>query len=64
MQDDTASLCFRGHQIFVHNASGWFGEAPLEASGDFGLNPVDGEFHLMCQVIPNCYSYSYCHSLA
>ncbi|XP_077225871.1 protein TIC236, chloroplastic-like [Tasmannia lanceolata] len=46
----TASLCFRGQRIFLHNASGWFGDAPLEASGDFGLNPEDGEFHLMCQV--------------
>ncbi|URE40528.1 hypothetical protein MUK42_06558 [Musa troglodytarum] len=46
----TASLCFRGQRIFLHNASGWFGDAPLEASGDFGINPDDGEFHLMCQV--------------
>ncbi|CAD5167233.1 unnamed protein product [Musa acuminata subsp. malaccensis] len=46
----TASLCFRGQRIFLHNASGWFGDAPLEASGDFGVNPDDGEFHLMCQV--------------
>lgn len=48
--DWTANLCFRGQRIFVHNASGWFGDAPLEASGDFGINPEDGEFHLMCQV--------------
>ncbi|PIA65229.1 hypothetical protein AQUCO_00100602v1 [Aquilegia coerulea] len=45
-----ASLCFRGQRIFLHNASGWFGDVPLEASGDFGINPEDGEFHLMCQV--------------
>ncbi|XP_078432268.1 embryo defective 2410 [Wolffia australiana] len=45
-----ASLCFRGQRIFLHNASGMFGHAPLEASGDFGINPDDGEFHLMCQV--------------
>ncbi|KAJ4952863.1 hypothetical protein NE237_029695 [Protea cynaroides] len=45
-----ASLCFRGQRIFLHNTSGWFGDAPLEASGDFGINPEDGEFHLMCQV--------------
>lgn len=51
MQELTASLCFRGQRIFLHNASGWFGDAPLEASGDFGVNPDDGEFHLMCQVI-------------
>ena len=50
MQDLTASLCFRGQRIFLHNASGWFGDAPLEASGDFGINPENGEFHLMCQV--------------
>lgn len=46
----TASLCFRGQRVFLHNTSGWFGDAPLEASGDFGINPDDGEFHLMCQV--------------
>ncbi|WOL15334.1 hypothetical protein Cni_G24115 [Canna indica] len=46
----TATLCFRGQRIFLHNASGWFGDAPFEASGDFGINPEDGEFHLMCQV--------------
>ncbi|XP_043700510.1 protein TIC236, chloroplastic isoform X2 [Telopea speciosissima] len=45
-----ASLCFRGQRIFLHSTSGWFGDAPLEASGDFGINPEDGEFHLMCQV--------------
>lgn len=45
-----ASLCFRGQRIFVQNASGWFGSAPLEASGDFGIHPEEGEFHLMCQV--------------
>lgn len=45
-----AGLCFRGQRIFLHNASGWFGDAPLEASGDFGINPENGEFHLMCQV--------------
>ncbi|KAK3160530.1 hypothetical protein QOZ80_1BG0060740 [Eleusine coracana subsp. coracana] len=45
-----ATLSFRGQRVFLHNASGWFGDAPVEASGDFGLNPEDGEFHLMCQV--------------
>ncbi|KAM1200742.1 hypothetical protein ACFX2I_016981 [Malus domestica] len=48
--DISASLCFRGQQIFLHNASGWFGDIPLEASGDFGIHPEEGEFHLMCQV--------------
>lgn len=51
MQDISASLCFRGQRIFVHNGSGWFGSVPLEASGDFGIHPEEGEFHLMCQVI-------------
>uniref|UniRef100_A0A368UJ49 Translocation and assembly module TamB C-terminal domain-containing protein n=1 Tax=Glycine max TaxID=3847 RepID=A0A368UJ49_SOYBN len=46
----SASLCFRGQRIFLHNASGWFGSVPLEASGDFGIHPEEGEFHLMCQV--------------
>ncbi|KAK7283049.1 hypothetical protein RIF29_12289 [Crotalaria pallida] len=46
----SASLCFRGQRIFLHNANGWFGSVPVEASGDFGINPEEGEFHLMCQV--------------
>ena len=50
LQDLSASLCFRGQRIFLHNASGWFGNVPLEASGDFGINSEEGEFHLMCQV--------------
>ncbi|XP_027180543.1 uncharacterized protein LOC113779220 [Coffea eugenioides] len=48
--DLSASLCFRAQRIFLHNASGWFGKVPLEASGDFGIDPERGEFHLMCQV--------------
>ncbi|KAK9208010.1 hypothetical protein WN944_000361 [Citrus x changshan-huyou] len=48
--DISTSLCFRGQRIFLHNASGWFGSVPLEASGDFGIHPEEGEFHLMCQV--------------
>ncbi|KNA09855.1 hypothetical protein SOVF_149730 isoform B [Spinacia oleracea] len=48
--DMSASLCFRGQRVFLHNANGWFGSVPLEASGDFGINPEEGEFHLMCQV--------------
>ncbi|XP_048494076.1 protein TIC236, chloroplastic isoform X2 [Beta vulgaris subsp. vulgaris] len=48
--DMSASLCFRGQRIFLHNANGWFGSVPLEASGDFGIHPDEGEFHLMCQV--------------
>ncbi|KAF7817205.1 uncharacterized protein G2W53_031174 [Senna tora] len=46
----STSLCFRGQRIFLHNANGWFGSVPLEASGDFGIHPEEGEFHLMCQV--------------
>ncbi|GKV06507.1 hypothetical protein SLEP1_g18400 [Rubroshorea leprosula] len=46
----SVSLCFRGQRIFLHNASGWYGSVPLEASGDFGIHPEEGEFHLMCQV--------------
>jgi len=49
-QDMSASLCFRGQRIFLHSANGWFGSVPLEASGDFGIHPEEGEFHLMCQV--------------
>ncbi|XP_060208186.1 protein TIC236, chloroplastic isoform X2 [Lycium barbarum] len=49
-EDMSASLCFRAQRIFLHNTSGWFGDVPLEASGDFGINPEEGEFHLMCQV--------------
>lgn len=51
LQDTTASLCFRAQRIFLQNASGWFGSVPLEASGDFGIEPEEGEFHLMFQVI-------------
>nr|KAJ0185986.1 hypothetical protein LSAT_V11C900501450 [Lactuca sativa] len=29
---------------------GWFGKVPLEASGDFRIEPEEGEYHLMCQV--------------
>ncbi|XP_012571674.1 protein TIC236, chloroplastic-like isoform X2 [Cicer arietinum] len=46
----SASLCFRVQRIFLHNACGWFGSIPLEASGDYGINPEEGEFHLMFQV--------------
>ncbi|KAL5559228.1 hypothetical protein UlMin_035439 [Ulmus minor] len=46
----SASLCFRGQRIFLHNANGFFGAVPLEASGDFGIHPEEGEFHVMCQV--------------
>ncbi|CAH8263567.1 unnamed protein product [Arabidopsis lyrata] len=48
--DVSTSLSFRGQRIFLHNANGWFGKVPLEASGDFGIHPDEGEFHLMCQV--------------
>ncbi|KAM6592238.1 hypothetical protein CsatA_014843 [Cannabis sativa] len=48
--DVSASLCFRGQRIFLHNAHGSFGAVPLEASGDFGIHPDEGEFHVMCQV--------------
>ncbi|KAL1097092.1 hypothetical protein V6Z11_D05G011700 [Gossypium hirsutum] len=48
--DISASLCFRGQRIFLHNTSGCFGSVPLEASGDFGIHPEEGEFHLMCQL--------------
>lgn len=51
LKNISASLCFRGQRIFLHNASGWFGSVPLEASGDFGIHPEEGEFHLMCQVL-------------
>ncbi|KAG6518572.1 hypothetical protein ZIOFF_022052 [Zingiber officinale] len=44
---------FHGY-IFLPNASDWFGDAPLEASSDFGINPENGEFHLMCQIGKNC----------
>ncbi|CAJ1973770.1 unnamed protein product [Sphenostylis stenocarpa] len=46
----SGSLCFRGQSIFLHNASGWFGSIPLDASGEFGIHPEEGEYHLMCQV--------------
>ncbi|KAK6119462.1 hypothetical protein DH2020_046790 [Rehmannia glutinosa] len=48
--DMSASLFFRAQRIFLHNARGWFGDVPLEASGDFGIDPEEGEYHLMCQV--------------
>ncbi|CAA0810610.1 embryo defective 2410 [Striga hermonthica] len=48
--DTSASLFFRAQRIFLHNARGWFGDVPLEASGDFGIDPEEGEYHLMCQV--------------
>lgn len=60
-----AKLSFRGQRVFLHNASGWFGDAPVEASGDFGLNPEDGEFHLMCQVLKMfCCVYRLCHTIS
>ena len=57
IQDISAGLCFRGQQIFLHNAHGCFGDVPLEASGDFGIHPDEGEFHVMCQVC-FCYAFS------
>ncbi|PIN14213.1 hypothetical protein CDL12_13167 [Handroanthus impetiginosus] len=48
--DMSASLFLRAQRIFLHNARGWFGDIPLEASGDFGIDPEEGEYHLMCQV--------------
>ncbi|KZV19901.1 hypothetical protein F511_32243 [Dorcoceras hygrometricum] len=48
--DISASLFFRAQRIYLHNARGWFGNIPLEASGDFGVDPEEGEYHLMCQV--------------
>lgn len=48
--DVYASLFFRAQRIFLHNARGWFGDVPLEASGDFGIDPEQGEYHVMCQV--------------
>ncbi|XP_042046608.1 protein TIC236, chloroplastic-like isoform X1 [Salvia splendens] len=48
--DVYASLFFRDQRIFLHNARGWFGDIPLEASGDFGIDPEQGEYHVMCQV--------------
>lgn len=57
-----AKLSFRGQRVFLHNASGWFGDAPVEASGDFGLNPEDGEFHLMCQVLNFLTANLGCHT--
>ncbi|KAG6400919.1 hypothetical protein SASPL_137764 [Salvia splendens] len=48
--DVYASLFFRAQRIFLHNARGWFGDIPLEASGDFGIDPEQGEYHVMCQV--------------
>lgn len=59
LQDTTASLCFRAQRIFLQNASGWFGSVPLEASGDFGIEPEEGEFHLMFQVIFTKFHMSY-----
>lgn len=50
LQDVYASLFFRAQRIFLHNARGWFGDIPLEASGDFGIDPEQGEYHVMCQV--------------
>ncbi|KAM7259217.1 hypothetical protein ACFE04_014958 [Oxalis oulophora] len=46
----SSSLRLQGQRVFVHNASGSFGDIPVEASGDFGINPEEGEFHLVCQV--------------
>ncbi|CAI8599704.1 unnamed protein product [Vicia faba] len=46
----SASLCFRVQRIFLHNACGWFGSIPLEASGDFGIHPEEGELHIKCEV--------------
>ncbi|GAB2284872.1 hypothetical protein Dimus_019324 [Dionaea muscipula] len=48
--DVSTTLSFRAQRIFLHNASGWYGDVPLEASGDFGIHPEEGEFHLTCQV--------------
>lgn len=56
IQDISASLFFRAQRISLHNARGWFGDIPLEASGDFGVDPEEGEYHLMCQVYINAFA--------
>ncbi|XP_051136836.1 protein TIC236, chloroplastic [Andrographis paniculata] len=48
--DMSGTLFLRAQRIFLHNARGFFGDVPVEASGDFGIHPVEGEYHLMCQV--------------
>ncbi|KAK6131671.1 hypothetical protein DH2020_034578 [Rehmannia glutinosa] len=40
---------FSVSNIFAQSR-GWFGDVPLEASGDFGIDPEEREYHLMCQV--------------
>ncbi|KAK8683432.1 hypothetical protein V6N13_039493 [Hibiscus sabdariffa] len=51
LQDFSASLDFRGQQIFLHSSElARFGNVPLHVSGVFGIHPEEGKFHLMCQV--------------
>lgn len=57
----SASLFFRAQRIFLHNARGWFGDIPLEASGDFGIDPEEGEYHLMCQVYQCFCHHKHCY---
>lgn len=52
LQGVGGTICLQGQRLFFHNASGWYGSVPLSVSGDFDLNPEDGEYRLSCQVLP------------
>ena len=51
MQNVCGTLFIQGQRLFLHNATGFFGAIPLNVSGDMDLNPDDGEYRLVCQVV-------------
>lgn len=52
IMDADLDLLFEGKRVYLHNASGRFGEVPLTITGDLDLFPEGGEYRLSARVDP------------